>query len=117
MESSARLFGACCRPLTAPEAYPRRAYHVQIWRTRRPVFCDDIVVLFVDCDDSGTMARGVVIHKDEVLGWVSLLEGQDDVTQNFIIAPGGGDVAFDDLQGDPIVGSEACPHRTGSTTL
>ena len=68
-------------------------YFVRVWRTRRPVFNDDVVVLFVCCDDSGTMARGDVIHKDDVLGWVSSLEGQ-----NFISILGGGQVTFDDLK-------------------
>ena len=49
------------------------------------------------------MARGVVIYKDEVLDWVSMVEGHDDVTQNFISFFGGGHVALDDLKGDLIV--------------
>ena len=89
-------------------------YHVQIWRTRQPVFCDDVVGLFVGCDDSGTMARGVVIHKDKVLGWVSVLEGQDNVTQNFISVLGDGHFASYYLQHNLMVVSEACPHYGGS---
>ena len=46
------------------------------------------------------MARGVVIHMDEVLGWMSLLEGPDDVKHNFISLLGDGHFAFDDHQGD-----------------
>ena len=57
-------------------------YHVPIWRTPRPIFSAGVLGLFVGCDDSGTMARGGVIDEDEVLGWVCLLEGQDDVMQN-----------------------------------
>ena len=63
------------------------------------------------------MVCGVVTNKDKVLSLVSLLERQDDVTQNFISVLGGGYVAFDDLQGEPIALSEACPHHNGSTTL
>ena len=72
-----------------------------MWGTRRPVFSDDVVGLFVGCGDSGTMVHGVGAHKDEVRGWMSLLGGQDDVTQNFIFVLGD-DVmfAFDDFHGD-----------------
>ena len=97
---------------------PGRLYHIQIWRTCWPVFIYDFVGLFVGCNDwlNGLMAHGIVIHKDEV-GWVSLLEGQDDVMQNFITVLGGGHVAFNDLQGDLLVTVEACRHLDGSTTL
>ena len=71
-------------------------YHVQIWRTRRPVFSDDVVGLFAGRDDSGKVACDV-IAMDEVFGWVSLLERQDDVTKNFNSVLGCGRVAFDDL--------------------
>ena len=73
--------------------------------------------LFVGFNDSGTMACGVVIHKDEVLGWVSLLEEQGDVTQNFIFVLAGGHDAFDVLQGDLMVVREACLHHDGSSIL
>ena len=74
-----------------------------MWRTRRPVFGDDVVGPFVGCGDSGAMARRVVIYKDENLDWVSMVEGHDDVTQNLISFFGGGHVALDDLKGDLIV--------------
>ena len=54
-------------------------------------------------------------------GWspwlMSLLEGQDEVMQNFISVLGGSHVAFDDLQDGLIVVSEACPCHGGSTAL
>ena len=72
-------------------------YHVLIWKTRWSVFGDDVVGLFVGGGDSYTAARGLVIHKNEVLGWMSLLEGQDDVMQNVVSVLGGVYVALDDL--------------------
>ena len=96
---------------------PGVLYHVQFCRMHLPVLSDDVVGLFVGCDDSGTMALSVVIHKVKVCGLVSLLEGQDDVKQNFTSVLGGGHVAFDDLQSGLIVVDKACPHPDGPTTL
>ena len=55
------------------EAIQGMLYRVQTWRTHRPVFSYDVDPS-VGCDDSGTIARGVVVYKDEVLDRVSLLK-------------------------------------------
>ena len=75
---------------------PGVLYHVQVWRSRWPVYSGDVVGLFLGGDDSGTITGGVVIQEDEVFRWVSFLEGYDDVTQNFIPVLGGVHVAFND---------------------
>ena len=61
-------------------------YQVQMWRTSWPVFIDDVVGLFVGCDDGSWSYH----PQAEVLGWASLLEEQDDITQNFMSVLGGG---------------------------
>ena len=121
LDSDGELIQAVCSCLlhvNSPLKHiPSVLYHLQICRMHLPVLSDDVVGLFVGCDDSGMMVLNIVIHKDEVCSLVSLLEGQNDVTQNFISVLGGGHVAFDDLQSDLIVVNEACPHPDGSTTL
>ena len=51
------------------------------------VSSNDVVGIFLGCDDW---------HKGAVLGWVSLVEGQDDILQNFIAVLGSSHIGIND---------------------
>ena len=75
MESSARLFVAGCHAFNSPQKrIPGMLYHVQIWRTCWQVFSDDVVVLFLSCDDSST--KRLVATRIKFLGWRTCWKGE-----------------------------------------
>ena len=95
------------------EHIPGVLYHVHVQGDHfcRPFFSDGVVDLFVCCDDSGTVAGGIIVNKDEILFWVGLLKGLDDVTQNFIPVLDGVHIALNDVQGNLVVVGESRPHH------